>query len=93
MSTPNGDASTAPVPSSWARAVTMLGRLAPSAIPTSIGGALAHGAVRSLAVNVAGTGVSFAVQILLARQLGHDGLDAGAPLTDGRTDGIEALLA
>jgi O-antigen/teichoic acid export membrane protein len=70
MTTPNGDASAAPVPSSWTRAVTMLGRLAPSAIPTSIGAALAHGAVRSLAVNVAGTGVSFAVQILLARQLG-----------------------
>ena len=55
---------------SWARTVTMLGRLVPSAMPTSIGGALAHGAVRSLAVSVAGTGVSFAVQILLARQLG-----------------------
>ena len=54
----------------WARAVSMLGRLAPSAVPTSIGGALAHGAVRSLAVNVAGTGVSFVVQVLLARKLG-----------------------
>ena len=54
----------------WPRVLTILERLGGSAIPSSIGGALAHGAVRSLAVNVAGTAVSFAVQVLLARKLG-----------------------
>ena len=54
----------------WARVLAILERLGGSAIPSSIGGALAHGAVRSLAVNVAGTAVSFAVQVVLARKLG-----------------------